>query len=114
MNRRGFLAGVMGLCAGLPFVGRFLPKPTVLKSWIVLDVVESGGEWLWVCTTKRLMSDGSIQMVLNFREPIKQGAPGAIRLTSNGSSSDWKCESFTLTKLASTQTDGVVIDWFRG
>lgn len=57
LNRRGFLHGVLGLCAGLPFVGRLVPKPPVTQVYDVLApqddgvLVFGGGDTIWFVKT---------------------------------------------------------------
>lgn len=88
MNRRGFLAGVMGLCAGLPLVGRIVPKPAM-----------------------KILSTGPVTITLPV--PVR---PGQIVWYSScfEDPTNWDYSPGTTVKTASTQTDGFTIDWVRG
>lgn len=106
MNRRGFLAGVIGLCAGLPLVGRFVPKPHVVGSYLMLSVEEVGKEWYSVYTTTQRLSDGSNRLVENWRIQIKRNTSAVLMMSAVDDPTDWEYSPMMIYKTVSTSTGG--------
>lgn len=109
-SRRGFLAGVMGVCAGLLVVGRFVKKPEpvadIVKKLVPLsdDVLVVGGEknvYLISTWNGRVVTCGQVNDSQNWY------------MSQVNDPNDFDYSPST-TKIASTSTDGVEMEWFRG
>jgi hypothetical protein len=114
MNRREMLAGVMGLCAGLPFVGRFVPKLKVVSTYILMGVDISGDEHYAYCSTCERLSDGTSRLIENWRHKIERSEPPLFYMSNVDDPNNWDYSPITMTKTASTESKGVTLEWFRG
>ena len=95
MNRRGFLAGVMGLCAGMPLVGRFVQKPTVIGSRLVIGVDLAGAESYSVGMIHEQLSDGSSRLIERWRHRIERAKPDVIFMSHVGDATNWDYDPST-------------------